>query len=275
MVEPSGAVEIEGDAVRLDARRALSMALALHELATNAGKYGSLSGPRGIVEIAWGVQGGEGTEERFFMAWREQDGPPISAPDRKGFGSLVISTMIERNLDADVVLEHASTGLTWQMHCEAARILEADGAKPHKAERRARSTEERGNGRPRVLIVEDEWLLSMELTQLLGEAGYHVLGPAQSLDQAMQVLHTSSCDAAILDIHLGRETAEPIARELLSRNTPFISVTGYSRDQQPAIFRSAPLLSKPLLPATLLKELAACLGEPAAPPARLNGGTAP
>ena len=110
--------------------------------------------------------------------------------------------------------------------------------------------------RLRVLVVEDEALPAMEIASVLADAGFDVLGPAASVRAAFRCLaETSGCDAAVLDINLGAENSEPIARKLAASGIPFIAVSGYSREQLPAIFTGAPFASKPLDHGQLLDEL--------------------
>jgi hypothetical protein len=96
-----------------------------------------------------------------------------------------------------------------------------------------------------------------------------VLGPAASVCAALSYLEQSSaCDAAVLDINLGSETSEPIARKLLDAGIPFIAISGYSREQLPSIFDGERFRAKPLNYAQLLDDLVQITrrGQPAPPP---------
>ncbi|MGU3536841.1 PAS domain-containing protein [Methylobacterium sp. A54F] len=86
-------IVLDGPTIALQPQVAVALALALHELATNAAKYGALSNETGRVDLAWQVDG-NGPDAKFHLAWRERGGPPVSAPTRRGFGS----TLIERSL---------------------------------------------------------------------------------------------------------------------------------------------------------------------------------
>jgi PAS domain S-box-containing protein len=86
----------EGPDVWLDSRATIRLALVLHELATNARKYGALSVPEGRVDLGWTLEAGEPVPV-MRLIWREVDGPPIGPPNRRGFGSIVI----EQSLSAD------------------------------------------------------------------------------------------------------------------------------------------------------------------------------
>lgn len=102
-------VTIEGPDVRLKPEAAQSLGLALHELAANAAKHGALSRARGRVEVIWRPSISNGGIE---LIWRETGGPKVSAPKRRGFGSMVIEHNLTRALDAQVSLDFATDGLT-------------------------------------------------------------------------------------------------------------------------------------------------------------------
>jgi DNA-binding response OmpR family regulator len=97
----------------------------------------------------------------------------------------------------------------------------------------------------RVLVVEDEPLLAIVLNDQLVAAGMTVVGPAGSVTKATRLIENVGCDIAVLDFNLRGETAEPIAAELRKRGTPFILVSGVSREQLPNWLCSALLLGKP------------------------------
>jgi PAS domain S-box-containing protein len=110
---------LAGPRLRLKALAAQAIGLALHELSTNAGKYGALSTDTGRVDIRWGIEG-----ETFTISWTERDGPPVSPPQRRGFGTVVMKEMTERSLDGRVELDYATTGVTWRLTCPAANAVE-------------------------------------------------------------------------------------------------------------------------------------------------------
>jgi PAS domain S-box-containing protein len=112
-------ISADGPRLRLKASSAQAIGLALHELATNAGKYGALSTDTGRVDICWGV--GSGT---FTMSWTESSGPSVAPPKRSGFGSIVMGVMAERSVGGTVKLDYAPVGATWRLICPAANALE-------------------------------------------------------------------------------------------------------------------------------------------------------
>ena len=113
-------IVVRGPRLCLKAASAQAIGLALHELATNAGKYGALSTDVGGVDIRWAVDG-----DTFIMSWTERDGPPVYAPRRRGFGTIVMEAMAERSVGGKVDLDYAPSGLTWRLTCPAANALES------------------------------------------------------------------------------------------------------------------------------------------------------
>ncbi len=112
-------IVVHGPRLRLNSASAQAIGLALHELATNAGKYGALSTGSGHVDISWRTEG-----DVFAINWTECAGPPVSAPDRYGFGTTVMRAMAERSVDGVVDLDYAPSGLAWRLTCPAANALE-------------------------------------------------------------------------------------------------------------------------------------------------------
>jgi two-component sensor histidine kinase/ActR/RegA family two-component response regulator len=116
---PLGRFSVHGPHVRLSAKMGLSISMALHELATNAVKYGALSDDKGRVSIAWEVgQRADGKELK--IEWREKDGPPVVPPGQKGFGSRLIEHGLAQELEGSTRIEYRPTGV-W---CEIIARLE-------------------------------------------------------------------------------------------------------------------------------------------------------
>jgi PAS domain S-box-containing protein len=123
-------VMLAGPCVRLSPAATQTIGMALHELATNAGKYGALSNIEGQVEINWKVYEPEPGKKRFSMSWVERGGPPVCAPVRRGFGSTVIESMARMGLSADVQLDYSSAGLQWFLDCPDENALEIPRGAP-------------------------------------------------------------------------------------------------------------------------------------------------
>lgn len=101
---------LEGGALRLSARAALGLSMIVHELATNAAKYGALSGDKGIVDVQWRVEPGP-RSDKAVLIWREAGGPVVAEPCRKGFGSTLIARVAKGDLGGVSQVEFRPEGL--------------------------------------------------------------------------------------------------------------------------------------------------------------------
>jgi DNA-binding response OmpR family regulator len=97
----------------------------------------------------------------------------------------------------------------------------------------------------RIVIIEDEALIALDLEQAISETGCTVVGKAHSLADGLKLLDSLAYDSVVLDANLAGESAEPIARRLEASKTPFLIVSGYSRDQLGFLGDDTPLLGKP------------------------------
>ena len=116
-------VELTGPDIVVTAEAAQAIGLAIHELATNATKYGALSVPAGKVKISWAFGSESRASHDLLLKWVEQGGPPVIRPSRNGFGHLVIGEMIERSLNAKVTFEFAKHGLEWSVSIPPANLV--------------------------------------------------------------------------------------------------------------------------------------------------------
>jgi two-component sensor histidine kinase len=121
-------ITFDGPKVHLTAVAAQGIGLALHELATNASKYGALSTETGCVDVSWQLD-----DDTYVMEWIERNGPPVQPPETRGFGTTVTESMVRRTLSGEVKLDYAPSGLQWRLTCRAADALE--GKRPPAASR--------------------------------------------------------------------------------------------------------------------------------------------
>ena len=109
-----------GPQLRLNNIGAQTIGLALYELSTNASKYGALSTDAGRVDVRWRLE-----SDAFMISWTERNGPPVSPPKRRGFGSTVVESMGKQSLGGEVEIDYAPSGLIWRLTCPAANALES------------------------------------------------------------------------------------------------------------------------------------------------------
>jgi two-component sensor histidine kinase len=112
-------ITAHGPPIRLNAAAAQAIGLTIHELSTNAGKYGALSVDSGRVDVCWRLDG-----DLFAMSWTEFNGPPVSQPKRRGFGSMVVDSMVKQTVNGEVHLGYAPSGVVWNLTCPSANALE-------------------------------------------------------------------------------------------------------------------------------------------------------
>ena len=242
-------ISCSGPLLMLDPQASVHLALVLHELATNARKYGALSVPGGRLSVTWEMRTDGGCS--LFLSWKESDGPEVSAPRAHGFGRALIEETV-RSYGGSVSVHYHRDGLTCEIDLplpEQARVsIGSDVAAPKIAARPsllAAPDQRRTLEGKRILVIEDEPLVSMELESELAAAGCKVVGPAATLDEAKTLVEDANYDAALLDVNLRGQPVDKLAAFLTKKNCPFAFVTGYGRDALPSGFRGAVVLGKP------------------------------
>lgn len=234
-----------GPRVEISPENMLRMALTLHELTTNAQKYGALSVPGGEVHLDWRLEG-----EGLVLRWQEKGGPPVTAPARSGFGLTLIASSAGGE-EGTVAAEWSREGVIWTI-----RLLR--GVSPLKGVPAAQKPDSalvvaagQALAGLRVLVVEDEPLVVLDLTHEIEEAGAEVVAIARTLPEALAAASGEGIDLAILDGNLRGEKVDAVAELLARREIPFCFVSGYGPEHLPSAFRSVPVLQKPFSSAGL------------------------
>ncbi len=109
--------------IRLGPKAALALSLALHELCTNAAKYGALSAETGQARITWHVAG-DGDAALFRFRWQESGGPPVKAPERKGFGSRLIERSLAGSFGGQAGIRYEAAGVVWSIEAPLLALQE-------------------------------------------------------------------------------------------------------------------------------------------------------
>tara|TARA_R110000787_G_scaffold89771_3_gene189918 strand:- start:9818 stop:10843 length:1026 start_codon:yes stop_codon:yes gene_type:complete len=104
---------LDGPGVSVTAKQAQTLSMALHELATNAAKYGALSNDTGNVHVGWTYEAAD--SGRFSLTWRESGGPAVAAPTRKGFGTTMLTRILAQEINGDISLDYSPDGLVCLM----------------------------------------------------------------------------------------------------------------------------------------------------------------
>jgi PAS domain S-box-containing protein len=242
-------ISCSGPSVMINPQAAVQLALVLHELGTNARKYGALSVPNGRLSLRWGMRANE--TDHFLLDWEESNGPKVSVPTTRGFGTTLIEETL-RTLGGEAVIHYYANGLTCGITLPLppeARLQAASHLAPPQAAAEAPLSDQpiinktlKGK---RVLIIEDEPLLSMDMEASLVEVGCEVVGPAGTLAKAKQLIAGSDYDAALVDANLAGESVDELAAALTQQNISFAFVTGYGAEALPQGFRDAIVLGKP------------------------------
>ena len=239
---------LSGSAIILPPDKAQSVALIVHELATNAAKYGALSGGAGHVDLAWSL-----CDAKLTLRWLETGGPRVSAPTTKGFGTKIIEASISRQRGDDATFSWLPEGL----HCEIVLAL-SHRRETHPAVETLHDSELTEN-RLKILVVEDEGLVGALTSELIEQMGYAALGPCIDINEALAVMRRNHIDGAVLDVNLGGELVFPLAKALADRDIPLVFLTGYEKSAVADEFEVFPILQKPVAADELRAALALLL----------------
>lgn len=236
--ENASRASLAGPDVGLAAEAVQSFGMIIHELATNAAKYGALSVKDGAVDVAW-----EKTERGDLrVTWRERNGPPVRQPSQSGFGSRLIDQAVTHQLGGSSTFAWEAGGLLCVFTIAADRLRQ----------RRQAPAEAKGAAAPsgglldgcRILVVEDDAMLASALAQDLRDLGCIPLGPITSVEEALRfAVVEPDLDIAVLDINLHGRMVWPVARALAERGIPYLFATGYGglATGQPGV----PIIEKP------------------------------
>src|SRR5215208_8478507 len=241
-------ISFSGPSLMLDAQAAVHLALVLHELATNARKYGALSNPNGRLSVKWELRTNGG--RKLILDWKESGGPTVTAPKERGFGS----TLIEKTLQShggEVSISYAADGVSSQISMPlptstppnmAMHVSAATKSGPLLLQPSDKHSNLQGK---RIIVIEDEPLVAMDLESSLVAAGCEIAGSVGTIDRGRTLIANTECDAALIDANLAGYPVDELAAALTQKNIPFAFVAGYGRMALPLGFRDALLLSKP------------------------------
>jgi PAS domain S-box-containing protein len=237
-----GQIEIDAPPVVVGPDAVQPLSLLIHELATNAVKHGALSADHGHVDVQVRILPDQGLE----LCWVESGGPKVCAPTATGFGSTLVTEVVRRQLGGAIELDWRADGLRLVATLPAAtfrrNLVPSTASAPDGKADRGRTM-----AGMRVLLVEDEMLIAMEVAAALTELGLQVIGPAATVEEAMSLIDkTPDLDVAILDVNLAGRLAYPVAERLRKLGVPFVFCTGYEQVDPNALYSDCPIVRKPV-----------------------------
>lgn len=260
-------VNASGPRVILLPATAQAVALALHELATNAAKYGAFSTDTGTLSVTWRTE-----RDSMVLDWTESGGPPTEEPARLGLGLTIVRSSIEAQFRGAVDYDWQPEGLRCRLAISVAQSASA-AASAVAAVPPAQATtvpDKRDLAGVRLMVVEDEMLVSMLLKRTLEGFGAIVVGPYARLADGLAAARSERFDGAVLDLNLAGELANPIADQLLAHSVPFLFITGFQRESIDRRYAAVPVLQKPIDAAALERGLLALLHDrPSLPTAEI------
>ncbi|WP_417683986.1 HWE histidine kinase domain-containing protein [Roseibium sp.] len=254
-VEGALRAQLSGPPVLVSPKAFTTLALVLHEMTTNAAKYGSLSISSGRLSVVWALAG----DGSLTIDWHEQGGPRVSRPKHEGFGSTLIKRSVPFELQGEANLDFAPAGLRARFKVPAAHIVSRDAGSAIKgAGSGASKAEVELPKRETVLLIEDNVIIALDAEDMLKSNGFADVRVHNRVSDALAYLDQETCGFAVLDINLGDETSLDIADRLVELGIPFIFASGYGDSTGlPERFQNAVVLTKPYT----AENLDTCLAE--------------
>jgi two-component sensor histidine kinase/CheY-like chemotaxis protein len=244
---PSEQFELAGPVVVLAPKAAEVLTLVVHELTTNALKYGAFATMSGRLRVDWQVTQRDGLPW-LKLHWRERC--EAAPPGPKGFGSELIEKRVPYELKGKGQLVICASGAECRLQFPLAgggSLLETDSPPPSRVHGGSIDMHDaRKLENLRVLVVEDDYYLARDAERALRGAGAVVDGPHRSQRQAQEALAIQRPDCAMIDINLGGGPSFALATLLREHHVPFIFLTGYDQDMIPAEFSDVRCLHKPI-----------------------------
>ena len=197
-----------------------TVSLVIHEMMTNAMKYGALSDQSGQVRI----QLEELPNGALDIHWSEEGGPPVAPPSRRGFGTTITERSIPFELKGEADVRFGTEGVRARFRIPAEFVSEfrSGPAAPAPAPV-AREVGVEGE----VMVVEDNLIIALDAEDMLSELGASRVWVCADVAQAEQALDGAPIRFALLDVNLGTQTSAPVARRLAAEGIPFVFATGY------------------------------------------------
>jgi PAS domain S-box-containing protein len=232
-----------------------ALALIFHELLTNAVKHGALSVPSGGVDVTVS----QGSGRQVCVKWTETGGPSLAGERRKGIGSTILQNAMRDQ--GTVTLDFAPDGLicdivindSFQREVPDTPVVASE--EPQELEYEQPVVENQTFSGQRIMVVEDDPIIGLDISETLKSRGAQVIGPCTTVASALKAIRDKP-DAVLLDVNLGQETTDAVASQLADLSIPFLVLSGQldSSDLGDA-FRGVSVMSKPFRERDLVSAL--------------------
>ncbi|MGD1950424.1 MAG: HWE histidine kinase domain-containing protein, partial [Leptolyngbyaceae cyanobacterium] len=241
-VEPR--MSLTGPVIGLKASFVPTFVLVLHELTSNAAKYGALSVVSGKVDVHW-VECNGGIK----LYWQESNGPSVAIPQLRGFGQNLIERAIPYEFEGEAEIHFLTSGIKAEFWLpnNLIRWGQVQNTEAQSVSSQLEAEPLGHSNQIKILVVEDSLLVAMEMEAMLKEIGFKSITSAPSVARALSYLQQEHYEFCLLDIDLKKETSFEVAYYLLEHGTPFAFTTGYdSKNTLPESLQSLELLKKPI-----------------------------
>ena len=233
---------LEGPEVSLTPEITPTMVLIIHELTTNAVKYGALSVPEGKINIRWQV-----VSDDLHIYWKEQDGPLVKTPGKAGFGTSIIHNAISYEFNGSTKLDFHPDGLLVEVVIPQKYIGQSPKNENVLEQEQSISEFSAPGGEINVLILEDDFLNAQDVKNIIIKLPVNEVNTFASPQDALSSFKEKDYHLALMDFNLRSETCLEVAKACAKKQIPFYYVTGYGDSfLEDGIFPKAPVIIKPI-----------------------------
>lgn len=234
-------VVLDGDDIDLSPNAFTTLALVVHELATNSAKYGALKTAAGSVAMTITLQ----EDGSANVTWREKNGPPVQPPTRRGFGTTIIERSIPFELKGTAEIRYRVTGFEADFMIPAPHLRKSQ-SRPVARQRAEQVAIADLHIRGDCLVLEDNMVIGLDASDMLSDLGADHVHISGSVSDALDFIAANTVTFALLDMNLGNETSLPVIEKCQELGIPVLLATGYgAQNDLPQEAAKVAVLKKP------------------------------